>query len=264
MTPSKSRQWRTHITLFVLAVIVSFVYGVVVGTYKIVPFEQLRTAKKSVANVWNVAAKKSEGKKAESNRENRREIFKIYEATSDVVMIGDSITDTVDWAELFPGISIANRGLNGDTTEEVLKRLDSVYSTGAKRAFLLIGINDFSNGVSVDTAYSNYEMIIEDLLSHGIQPIIQSTLLAGENREHFNAQVNELNSRLRKLAAIQGIFFIDLNAGLAKRGILEARFTSDDIHLNAAGYEIWKRTIEPVLRQESVSAEITEIVTNNP
>ena len=157
-----------------------------------------------------------------------------------------------------------DRGIGGDTTEGVLNRLDSVYLTGAKTAFLLIGINDISRGDSVDTAYSNYEKIIEDLLSHGVQPFIQSTILAGDAKKAFNPRVNELNNRLGKLAASKNILFIDLNTHLAKGGILNVEFTTDGIHLNAAGYRIWKRAIEAVMMQALASAENTEIVINTP
>ena len=58
--------------------------------------------------------------------------------------------------------------------------------------------------------------------------------------------------------------FVDLNVDLAKDGVLEARFTSDGVHLNAAAYKIWARSIEPALRQELVSAEIAETVIGNP
>lgn len=197
-------------------------------------------------------------------RRNRIEVFGLAEAMSDVVMIGDSITSLVEWSELFPEVSIANRSIGGDTTEGVLNRLDSVYSTGAKIAFLLIGINDISRGDSADTVYSNYEKIIEDLLSHGVQPFIQSTILAGEVEKAFNPRVNELNNRLEKLAESKNVLFIDLNMHLEKDGILNAEFTTDGIHLNAAGYRIWKRAIEPVLMQALVSAENTENVTNTP
>ena len=264
MARSRLRHWRPPSSLLIVAIFVSFTYGVAVGTYELFPFEYLRQAKLVITGESTNGANIPVVGERELNYLNRVEVYDLYEGTADVVMIGDSITDTAEWAEIFPEVSIANRGINGDTTEGVLNRLDSVYSIGANRAFLLIGIMDIGLGVSVDTAYSNYEKIIEDLLSHGVQPFIQSTIVAGERHQKINTQVNELNNRLRKLAASKNILFIDLNTQLEKDGILNAEFSSDDIHLNAAGYKIWKRMIEPVLMQESVSAESTKIINDTP
>ena len=264
MAPNRSSHRRPLTSLLFVSICVSFTYGVAVGVYKLFPFEYLYMAKAVITGVLNSAETAQAGGKINQNYLNRIAVYDLYEATSDVVMIGDSITDIAEWSEFFPAVSIANRGIGGDTTEGVLNRLDSVYLTGAKTVFLLVGINDIGRGDSVDTVYSNYEKIIEDLLSHGVQPFIQSTILAGDVKKAFNPRVNELNNRLGKLAASKNILFINLNTHLAKGGILNAEFTTDGIHLNAAGYRVWKRAIEPILMQASASAENTGIIINTP
>lgn len=40
---------------------------------------------------------------------------------TDVVMIGESITDGAEWREVFPNVAIVNRGINGDKCAGVLK-----------------------------------------------------------------------------------------------------------------------------------------------
>src|SRR5262245_42569936 len=61
---------------------------------------------------------------------------------ADVIMLGDSITEKIDWRELFPGVSILNRGIGGDTSAGVLKRLDEVIARHPKIVFLMVGVND--------------------------------------------------------------------------------------------------------------------------
>ena len=46
----------------------------------------------------------------------------------DVVMIGDSLTDGAEWREIFPDQKIVNRGIDSDTTDGVLARLDEIVS----------------------------------------------------------------------------------------------------------------------------------------
>ena len=69
-------------------------------------------------------------------------------APDDVVFLGDSITEAGPWEELFPGIRVRNRGIGGDTTGGVLRRLEQVTSGGPAKVFLLIGTNDLGRGAS--------------------------------------------------------------------------------------------------------------------
>jgi len=47
-------------------------------------------------------------------------------ATQTLSMLGDSITEQVDWHELFPGRANSHRGIAGDTSAGVVNRLDEV------------------------------------------------------------------------------------------------------------------------------------------
>jgi hypothetical protein len=38
------------------------------------------------------------------------------------VMPGDSLTEGIDWRELFPDVKILNRGISGDTSAGVLTK----------------------------------------------------------------------------------------------------------------------------------------------
>ena len=45
----------------------------------------------------------------------RSDLFRQFAGDADVVMLGDSNTEGVDWHELFPGVRLLNRGISGDT-----------------------------------------------------------------------------------------------------------------------------------------------------
>ncbi len=166
-----------------------------------------------------------------------------------MVFIGDSITDRAEWEDLFPSLKIANRGIGTDRTDGVLKRLESIYSTSADRAFIMIGINDFASGASVDEVFENYRTIVNQLVEHGMKVYIQSTIFAGKRREDLNTKIVELNERLELLATKHNsITYIDLNAGLAKDSLLNSMYSRDDVHLNANGYTVWKNIISPYVQ----------------
>ncbi|MCW8830321.1 MAG: GDSL-type esterase/lipase family protein [Gammaproteobacteria bacterium] len=161
------------------------------------------------------------------------------------VFIGDSITDNAEWEDLFPSIKIANRGIGGDRTDGVLKRLDSIYSTHARKAFIMIGINDLKSGREINDILKNYKEITSSLANHGIHTYIQSTLFTGNKDSNLNKRVNLLNIKLNKLSINNDtITYIDLNSALASNYYLDEAFSRDGIHLNGEGYRVWKEVIK--------------------
>ncbi len=102
------------------------------------------------------------------------ELLQNSEKTYRFVMIGDSITDHGEWNELINRDDIINRGIGGDNTYGVLKRLDNL-NPSLKKAFVMIGVNDVPIW-KVNVAYDNYKKIVELLIKKGIEPVIQSTL----------------------------------------------------------------------------------------
>ena len=160
-----------------------------------------------------------------------------------VVMLGDSITDEGEWAELLDSSLIQNRGISGDTTDGVLERLDSINKS-IKKVFIMIGVNDIMRGKEVDEVYSNYLKIIKFFQDRNIKVYIQSTLFIGERRaENFNIQVEDLDKRLEKYASENNITFINLNPIFAPNKILKKEFTFDDLHLNGTAYKLWAQEI---------------------
>ncbi|MDQ6972149.1 MAG: GDSL-type esterase/lipase family protein [Mariprofundaceae bacterium] len=158
----------------------------------------------------------------------------------DIVMVGDSLIDHGDWGALIPFRKIANRGISGDDTRGVLERMDSILDTGARRAFIMLGINDIYEEADVDGVVFNYKKIIATLLQHGIRPVIQSTLYVGPEDVRLRPKITALNNRLEVFARHHsGVDFIDLNHALSHAVELNGEYSSDGLHLNKAGYVAW-------------------------
>jgi lysophospholipase L1-like esterase len=171
----------------------------------------------------------------------KQDFFTHCGTTADVVMVGDSLTDVAEWHELFPGKSIINRGISGNTTEGLKNRMEAIYATNADRAFVMIGVNDIAHGVKEDILLKNYQEIIQGLQQNGITPFIQSTLFSSPA---LHPKILLLNQAMQAYAEKQGLVFIDLNATLAPGGTLLDLYTNDGLHLNFRGYAVWKQAIE--------------------
>jgi lysophospholipase L1-like esterase len=215
-------------------VLLSYSYGVITVQYKVFPFNEIRAVKNFISQ--------SESRFSPKYL-HRKSFFEVHGVKSDIVMIGDSITEGAEWDEIFKNSSIVNRGIGGDTAKGILNRIDSIISTGAKKSFIMVGINDLNKGVSVDDVYSSYKFIIAELKRANITPYIQSTIYAGEKLSNLNSSISSLNVKLEKLAKKEGLIYIDLNEELSPDGLLKNRFTKDDVHLNGQGYWVWKKLI---------------------
>ena len=174
----------------------------------------------------------------------RLAFFRQTVGDADVIMLGDSITEGVDWHELFPDVRILNRGIAGDTTKGVLNRLDEVIRRHPKIVFLMIGANDLQTGLPVSMINANIGSIVGALAQKQIRVVLQKTVhVTASYRPQINSKVNELNNTLSGLCAAPRILCLDLNPILAGGGALSPSFSLDGIHLNTAGYLAWKKEI---------------------
>lgn len=179
---------------------------------------------------------------------NKVELFETFGVTrEDTVFLGDSLTDLCAWSELFGDARLKNRGISGDTTAGVLKRLDGLVAGKPRKVFLMIGINDINNGVPMEAIAGNYRAIVARLREGSPETTIylQSVLpldsfrwgvAAAERILAFNAQIAGLDDGGR-------VRYLDLHARFAEEGRLAPACSYDGLHLNGEGYARWKAAI---------------------
>lgn len=175
--------------------------------------------------------------------------FKSLDSQPAIVMLGDSITAGAEWHELFPEMSIVNRGIGKDTTAGLIRRLDEVVGRKPRAVFIMIGINDLTSGEIIEDVFARYREIIDRFTDAGIRIFVQSTILPGGNfDESIHSLVIELNEKLEDYCDTYTTSrFVDLNDFLAPDGMLQNNFTYDGLHLNGAGYREWVRAITPLV-----------------
>jgi lysophospholipase L1-like esterase len=177
----------------------------------------------------------------------RAALARAFPRTGDIVMFGDSLVEQVDWEALLGKTGIVNRGIGGETSATALEHVDTVLSSKPHRVFMVLGMNDFRDGVPVAEVVANYRNMVRAIESVGADVIMQSTP-AGAIDDAINGQVFLLNEQLAAMCAEEKhCQYLDLNHVLAPEGRLRANFTWDGLHLTPDGYRAWAQLLAPYL-----------------
>jgi lysophospholipase L1-like esterase len=157
---------------------------------------------------------------------------------ADIVFLGDSLTRQGLWSEQFPDAAIANRGIDGDLTGDILARVGPLERTGARTIYLMAGINDLIEGRSVVETAGTLRDILRALAAQGHDVVVQSVLpcdpaACGVAPERIAA----LNARLAEVAAAEGAVWLDLTPAFPRAAL--PQLTHDGLHLTGAGYRAW-------------------------
>lgn len=156
-----------------------------------------------------------------------------------IVMLGDSLTESGEWGSL-TGCAIANFGVSGDETSDILARLDGVIATKPKLVFLLAGTNDVIGGRPTAEIAANVSEIVKRLQGNGVQVIVTSLppiLTRREARARLNAAINPM----------------------LETGVTEADLVPDGTHLRASGYARWNAALRPYIAslcEDEVGAQV--------
>ena len=166
-----------------------------------------------------------------------------------IAFIGDSITAHGDWAAWFPDRVVHNLGISGNTTDDVIARVDEILALHPDSIALLIGTNDLGTRKSVEHLVRNVEYLLVTLRRDlpGTRMLVQSVMPRGRE---FAAQVQDANRHLRQFAPTVNAQYLDLWPALAEQdGEIDPRFSDDRLHLSAAGYEAWLNELRPALER---------------
>ena len=180
-----------------------------------------------------------------------------------IVFLGNSIMQGGgNWNDRYKSNNIVNRGISGDYTAGVLKRLDEIIFYKPNAVFLMIGINEFFADNS-EKPEVNPENVAKNILKiadiitkhspktkvfiHTILPInndqyikikeVNYNFLQDNYRPSINSQVKETNSILESNGRYE---VIDLHSIFIDETFkLNTKLSSDGVHLNENGYSLW-------------------------
>lgn len=168
-----------------------------------------------------------------------------------IYFVGDSLTRRNDWQLTFPNVSIVNKGINGNKTRDLLKRIEPIASAHPSKLFLMIGINDFLRNKEFDEIVKNYEQILQ--IIKGKSPhtaiYIQSVLPISRTLPRYsNQDIVEFNQQIKALASNYHATYIDLYPLFLQNGTLGPQYAVDGLHLSKTGYDVWTQKISSYIK----------------
>ena len=186
----------------------------------------------------------------------RRTLFAEHQATDQnaLVFVGDSITEgwqTLDQDFSSLGIKVVNRGIGGDTTPNLLYRLqDDVLSLHPRALVILIGTNDIAELTPPADIANNLKTIRTQIRKQFPSIPIAWCLVMPRGNPALKQPVQELNALIRKLVeADSKITLCDSFTPLAQPDNFAnpADFVPDLLHLNPSGYAVWRTALLPIV-----------------
>jgi len=169
-------------------------------------------------------------------------------STGKIVFLGNSITEMGRWGMLIGDSTVLNRGIAGDVTFGVLKRLDEIIRRQPSKLFLLIGINDIGKDIPDPVIADNIRKIILRFQkeSPSTTVYLESILPVNPDFKGFpqhydkNDHVVSTNALLKKVAAETNVHFVDTYTFFCDENKkLKKEYTLEGLHINAQGYEAW-------------------------
>ena len=187
---------------------------------------------------------------------------------SRVIFLGDSITDYWKLPDYFPGKPYINRGIDGQSTPEMLVRFrQDVIDLHPNVVVVLAGTNDIAGVTGPrrnEDIEANYASMAELARAHGIR-VVFASILPVHNYTHDAEESFALRPRDRILALNKWLkdycdknrfVYLDYFTALAdERGMLKRALSDDGLHPTDAGYKIMaplaERAIQKSLAESS-------------
>ncbi|MBF4471411.1 GDSL-type esterase/lipase family protein [Flavobacterium sp. HJJ] len=160
----------------------------------------------------------------------------------DIVFAGNSITSQGrNWGERLNNKAIKNRGIAGDVTDGLIARLGEINYIKPTAVFIEIGINDLLNDtLSPERTAKNIIQITKIIHQQNPKTKIFVQTIFPTNKVNQAARIKLTNDIIRKHKR-KGVFtLIETHILFAgKDDLMQKELSTDGIHLNEKGYQIW-------------------------
>jgi len=170
-----------------------------------------------------------------------------------IIFLGNSITEGANWPKLLEDSTVINRGIGGDITYSVIKRLDDIIVRQPSKLFILIGINDIGKDIPDAVIADNIATIIKKIQKACpatviyLQSILPLNPTLPNFPQHYDkvSHVTGTNALLKPLAEKLQVRFLDLYPlFLDDKMLMNKNYTFEGLHLNQRGYEIWAKFLK--------------------
>ena len=176
-----------------------------------------------------------------------------------VIIIGDSMVAYLNLNKFGLAKEVINQGIAGDTTVGVIKRLDLVIRLNPSKVILSVGSNDMVlTDLSFQETVENIVKIKDEIEAKSnskvyvmnLTPVLRNHVITNMDyvSNRTNQDIKHINHELKK--RIENDQYINTYDELIdKDGNLSLKYTTDGIHLNHQGYEIYSNFIHQIIKQ---------------
>jgi len=168
--------------------------------------------------------------------------------TGRIIFLGNSITEMGNWKKVTGDSTVINRGIGGDITYGVLKRLKDITDRHPSKLFILLGINDIGKDIPDAVIADNYLKIVREIHSKCPETkiYVQSILPLNPTLPHFpqhydkEEHVLTVNKLLKANAGVGNYTYVDIfHLFVDADGRLNSQLTYEGLHLKPPAFEIW-------------------------
>ncbi len=202
---------------------------------------------------------------ANSRAAHQQLLEKTKQGTIDVYFQGDSITrrwgatdypDLLEhWNDHFRGWNAANFAWGGDNTHHILWRMRNGELEGVSPKVIVLqaGTNNLpwqgpATEAQIDDVVSGVRAIIAEFTKRFPDAtIIVTGLFPRSQNPKLATAIVTINDRIKRLTDGKRIRFININQDLTDAtGELLPGVTSDGLHLQKPGYDVWAAALKPI------------------
>jgi lysophospholipase L1-like esterase len=168
-----------------------------------------------------------------------------------IVFMGDSITDGWRLNEYFPDQDFVNRGIAGQTTNQMLGRFEAdVVRLHPFAVVVFGGTNDIARGIPVSAVENNIRMMAELAQFNGIKVLIATLLPVSDYHKDQDPnfeqslwrppeQIREVNRWIQGFCGEKEYPFVNYYSEVVDAaGFIKPDLSDDGLHPNSKGYRI--------------------------
>jgi lysophospholipase L1-like esterase len=170
-----------------------------------------------------------------------------------ILFVGSSsFTKWTDVSSYFPGYTIINRGFGGSTLPDVIRYTnDIIIPYHPKQVVIYCGDNDLasSDNITADSVFERFKTLFEAIRA-GLPGENIVYVKPSPSRARLRQKMEQANLLIKTYLSINThAAFVDVFHKMLNPdgSIMTDIFIEDNLHMNAKGYAIWQKAIEPYL-----------------
>jgi len=152
-------------------------------------------------------------------------------------------------------LPVLNRGFGGSTISQSNLYFDRIVAPYRPRAIVFYaGENDLDSGESPEAVASEFRRFMEMKRAKlGKTPVFHISAKPSKLRFGQLGRQAQLNAAIRQLASTsKDLTFIDIVPSMLRDGQPQDLYVEDGLHMNAAGYAIWRGLVRQALSKKGV------------